>query len=252
MRYLHPLLLLVFLISFVGLQAQDIPEPMSPPRLVNDFAGIFPADEREDLERMLLNYNDTTSTQIYVVTVTDLQGYAASDYAFRLGEKWGIGQKDKNNGAVILIKPKVGNSRGDVFIAVGYGLEEKLNDARIGRIIDNNMIPYFQQNDYYGGTKAAVQAMIDYLAGQFQADEEEGSDVGIGDIIFFIVMIILFIYLMNKIGGNNKGNRSRRGGGFFPPIIGGGFGGGSRGGGFGGFGGGGGGSFGGGGAGRSW
>ncbi|MDU1904783.1 MAG: TPM domain-containing protein [Dysgonomonas sp.] len=241
----------LFWVISISMQAQDIPEPMSPPRLVNDFAGIFSASQKDDLEKMLLAYNDSTSTQIYVVTLNDLQGYAASDYAFRLGEKWGVGQKEKNNGAVILIKPKVGNSRGDVFIAVGYGLEEKLNDARIGRIIDNNMLPYFRENDYYGGTRDAVLAMINYLSGQFQADEGEGEEITAGDVIFFILMIILFIYLMNKINKNNKGNGSR-GGGFFPPIIGGGSGRGSRGGGFGGFGGGGGGSFGGGGAGRSW
>lgn len=248
MNCLRKAVFFIFLVCNVVMRAQDIPDPMSPPRLVNDFAGIFPASQKEDLEQMLRAYNDSTSTQVYVVTVSDLQGYAASDYAFRLGEKWGVGQKGKNNGAVILIKPKVGNSRGDVFIAVGYGLEEKLNDARIGRIIDNYMLPYFREDDYYGGTRAAVQAMIQYLAGQFQADEGEGEDMGVGGIIFTIVFIILFIYIMNKIDKNNKGNRSR-GGGFFPPIVGGGS---RRGGGFGGFGGGGGGSFGGGGAGRRW
>lgn len=230
---------------------QDIPAPMSPPRLVNDFAGIFSKEENAQLERILLDYNDSTSTQIYVVSVKDLQGYAASDYAFRLGEKWGIGQKSKNNGAVILIKPKIGNSRGDVFIATGYGLEEKLNDARIGRIIDNYMMPYFRQNDYYNGTKGAIGAMAAYLSGQFQADPAEDDGPSTTETIISIILILLFIYFMNKINRNNRGNRSS-GGGFFPPIIGG-FGGGSFGGGSrGGFGGGGGGSFGGGGAGRNW
>lgn len=231
--------------------AQNIPEPMSPPRLVNDFAGIFNERERNDLEQMLLTYNDTTSTQIYVVTVKDLEGYDVSDYAFRLGEKWGIGQKGKDNGAVILIKPKIGNERGRVFIATGYGLEEKLNDARVGRIIDNEMLPYFQQNDYYTGTKNAIGAMIKYLSGQFQADEDS-DELSTGDVIVSILLILLFIYFIARANKNNKGNRSSRGGGF-PPIIGGGFGGfggGSRGGG--GFGGGGGGRFGGGGAGRGW
>lgn len=254
MRSLGKLFCLFLLLISASAWAQDIPDPMNPPRLVNDFAGIFSTDQREDLEHMLRAYNDSTSTQIYVVTMNDLAGYAASDYAFRLGEKWGIGQKSKNNGAVILIKPKVGNSRGDVFIAVGYGLEEKLNDARIGRIIDNYMLPYFRQNDYYSGAKAAALAMIQYLAGQFQADPDESGEITAGDIIIGIILIILFIYLMNKIDRHNPGGRSR-GGGFFPPMSGGGFGG--RSGGFGGgssggFGGGGGGSFGGGGAGRSW
>lgn len=239
------LLLLVFFGGFVN--AQNLPDPMSPPRLVNDFAGIFNNADRDNLEQMLLAYNDTTSTQIYVVTVKDLDGYDVSDYAFRLGEKWGVGQKGKNNGAIILIKPKVGNSRGQVFIATGYGLEEKLNDARVGRIIDNYMLPYFKQNDYYTGTKNAIEAMIGYLSGQFQPDEE-ADELTTGDIIISIILVLLFIYFISKANKNNKGNRSR-GGGFFPPIIGGGFGGRSGGGGFGG---GGGGSFGGGGAGRGW
>lgn len=251
MNSYYKLLLVVLSVMTSGFtHAQNIPEPMSPPRLVNDFAGIFNEQERNNLEQMLLAYNDTTSTQIYVVTVKDLEGYDVSDYAFRLGEKWGIGQKGKDNGAVILIKPKIGNERGRVFIATGYGLEEKLNDARVGRIIDNEMLPYFQQNDYYTGTKNAIGAMIKYLSGQFQADEDS-DELTTGDIIVSILLILLFIYFIARANKNNKGNRSSRGGGF-PPIIGGGFGGfggGSRGGGFGG---GGGGRFGGGGAGRGW
>lgn len=243
--------IIFFILLFPSIAfGQDIPQPMSPPRLVNDFAGIFTSEQKSQLEQMLLAYNDSTSTQIYVVTVEDLGGYAASDYAFRLGEKWGIGQKSKNNGAVILIKPKIGNSRGDVFIATGYGLEEKLNDARVGRIIDNYMIPSFRQNDYYTGTRDAILAMIKYLSGQFQADPEDDSP-STTETVISIILILLFIYFMSKINRNNRGNRSS-GGSFFPPIIGG-FGGGSFGGGStGGFGGGGGGSFGGGGAGRSW
>jgi len=240
---------LFFLFFLTGnLFAQNIPSPMVPPRLVNDFAGIFSSTQRDNLEEILLDYNDSTSTQIYVVVIDDLQGYAISDYAFKLGEKWGIGQKGKNNGAVILIKPKKRNSRGNVFIAVGYGLEEKLNDARIGRIIDNYMIPYFQQDNYYNGTVEAVYAMIRYLSGQFQADPAQ-DEPDAKDIIIGIILIILFIYFMNKIGGNRGRGGFFGGGGSFGGG-GRGFGGGSFGGG--GFSGGGGGSFGGGGAGRSW
>jgi uncharacterized protein len=251
MRQVFKILLLLLFVPSI-LWAQDIPEPMNPPRLVNDFAGVFSPAQQTDLEQMLRNYNDTTSTQIYVVTVKDLGGYDVSDYAFRLGEKWSIGQKGKDNGAVILIKPKIGNERGRVFIATGYGLEEKLNDARVGRIIDNYMIPYLQQNDYFNATKSAVEAMIQYLSGQFQADEADGEELTTSDIIVLIIVVILFVYFVSKFNKGNRNNGSR-GGGFFPPIIGGGgFGGGSRGGGFGGFSGGGGGRFGGGGAGRSW
>lgn len=249
MRLFSYLLLLFCSLTFNSLKGQDIPKAMSPPRLVNDFARVFTLSDRENLENMLVAYNDSTSTQIYVVTVDDLQGYSVSDYAYRIGQDWGVGQKGKDNGAVILIKPKKGNSRGQVYIAVGYGLEEKLNDARVGRIIDNSMIPYFSRDDYYNGTRAAIEVMINYLSGQFQGDPENDGKLSAFDIITLILLFILFIYISTK-SKNNRGNGSNRGGGFFPPMAGGGFGRSSRS--SGGFGGGGGGSFGGGGAGRSW
>lgn len=237
----------------LSLQAQDdLPDPMSPPRLVNDFAQTFNESQRSDLEQILRAYNDSTSTQIYVVTLTDLIGYDISDFAARLGEKWGIGQKDKNNGVLILIKPRVGNERGRVFIATGYGVEPILTDARVGRIIDNNMMPYLQTGDYYNAAKAAIEAIIKYLSGEFEADEDgEGSSESIiGDII-----VVLFVLLLLYLGTRNNNHGGRSGGrGPWGGFFGGGFGGGRSGGGWGGgsFGGGGGGSFGGGGAGRSF
>ena len=266
-------LLSVFIINTLilfGLSAQDIPEPMYPYRLVNDFANLFSQTEQQALEQKLLAYNDSTSTQIYVVTVNDLHGYAASDFAIRLGEKWDIGQRGKDNGAVILIKPKVGNSRGQAFISVGYGLEARINDAFAGRIVRNEMIPHFAQNDYFSGTNAAIDTMIARLSGEFSADPQEDGVRGFS-ILTIIVFIIIFLVLVRLLsnGGDQHidgdGHSRGRGGGpiFFPPITGGGrrssgwggggFGGGGFGGGsFGGFGGGGGGSFGGGGAGGSW
>lgn len=253
---LAKIILFLLLLSVGNISSQNIPAPMSPARMVNDFAGIFKQSDRDALEAMLRNYNDTTSTQIYVVTVSDLDGYAPSDYAYRIGEKWGVGQKGKNNGAIILIKPRIGNSRGEVYIASGYGLEAKLNDARIGRIIDNYMLPYFMENNYYEGTRSAVLVIIDLLAGDFSVDKDEDED-GLYSVIFLFILIAFFIFIIYLSSKNNNndsdnGSGSSRGGGFFPPIIGGGRGGGFGGGSSGGFGGGGGGSFGGGGAGRSW
>jgi Beta-propeller domains of methanol dehydrogenase type len=251
---IHSGILFFFLFCILTVQGQDIPEPMSPPRLVNDFANVFNSGQQKELEQRLITYYDTTSTQIYVVTIKDLGGYAVSDYATQLGEKWGIGQKGKNNGIVILIKPRSGNERGQVFIATGYGVEHLLNDARVGRIIDNYMIPYLQTGDYYHATDDAITAITGYLAGEFQADEQGDSpEESIGFTILLIIIIFAIVYLSNR----NRG-RPGRGGGFRGGGFGGmgGFGGGfGSGGGFsggGGFGGGGGGSFGGGGAGRSF
>lgn len=255
MKQVYSILTVLLLLIASSVHAQNIPQPMSPPRLVNDFAKLFSTEQQRELEQILLAYNDSTSTQIYVVTVTDLDGYAPSEYATELGNKWKIGKKDKDNGAVILIKPRIGNERGQVFISTGYGLEGTLNDARIGRIIDNYMVDPFRAGDYYAGTRAAVMAMIGYLSGEFQADKEDlPKDDSSAWIITAIIFVLVIILSARGGGSNNRGggNRSSRGG-FFPPVVprsGGSFGGG---GGFGGgFSGGGGGSFGGGGAGRSF
>ena len=259
------LLLFSIILISTGVLAQDIPDPMVPFRLVNDFAGVFSSAENSALEQKLLAYNDSTSTQIYVVTVNDLGGYAVSDYAFRLGEEWAIGQKSKDNGAVILIKPKVGNSRGQAFIATGYGLEARINDAYAGRIVRNEMIPYFIEDDYFGGVNAAVDVMIARLSGEYIAEnkDEGGGFPALFLIIGMMAIIVLVIIIAGKGNNNNGGDgsghhRTNMPPIFFPPRSGrssGGFGsGGFGGGGFGGrgFGGGGGGRFGGGGAGGSW
>lgn len=242
--------ILILLSGFVRAQDDAIPNPMSPPSLVNDFAGVFDPSQKNELEQILRAYNDSTSTQIYVVTVADLHGYDVADFAYRVGEKWGVGQKSKNNGAVILIKPKTSNSRGQVYIAVGYGLEPILNDARIGRIIDQRMIPHLQNNDYFGAAQSATYAMIQYLSGQFDADAESDGGKDIALIFVIILIFMIAIIISTKKNGGNGGSSGSGGGGFFPPVFPGG--GRSGSGSSGGFGGGGGGSFGGGGAGRSW
>ena len=234
--------------------AQDIPAPMKPFRLVNDFAGVFTTAETGALESKLRSYNDTTSTQIYVVTVDDLGGYAVSDYTFALGDKWGVGQSGKDNGVVILIKPKIGNSRGQVYIATGYGIEAHITDAAAGRISRDVMLPYFRHDNYYQGVDAAVDAIVAYLAGEYEADKSENSGVPVWVIVLIFLAIFILINSGSKGDHNATGGGRHRSGGrpvIFPPSRGGSFGGGSMGGGRG-FGGGGGGRFGGGGGGASW
>jgi uncharacterized protein len=256
--------ILILLTVFSVLHA-EIPERPAPPRLVNDFAGILNQSETNNLETQLVQFAGETSTQIVVVTVPDLEGYDAGDYAFRLGEKWGVGQQDKDNGLVILVKPKTGNEQGRIFIATGYGLEGVLPDAIVnGTIIDNEMIPHFKQNDYYKGLESGINVIMDITRGEYTAEyyQENYRNKGSGIPVFFI--LILFFIIIPALRGRKRrfyspgkdlplwialgmmsGNRSHRGSfGNFSSGRGG-FGGG----GFGGFGGG---SFGGGGAGGSW
>ena len=246
------------LACFLGAQ-EELPKPMQPPRLVNDFAGLLSDGQRDALERKLVAFDDSTSTQITIVIVQDLQGYDKADFAQRIGEAWKVGQKGFDNGVVILLKPKTKRGRGEAFIATGYGVEALIPDAIAKRIVMRKMIPFFKKGDYYGGLNAAVDEIMARLKGEFSKDSGEGSAFPV--VIFLLFMIIFFVILV-KGGRRGNGSSTGSGRGFTsvggPFIWGSGFGGGSHGG-FGGgsfgggdFGGFGGGSFGGGGAGGSW
>ncbi len=258
--------LLLFTICWInGLYAQ-IPDRPSPPRLVNDFANILDKSQLDRLESDLVAFDKETSTQIVIVTVPDLAGYDKGDFAFRLGEKWGVGQKGKNNGIVILVKPKTTESSGQVFVATGYGLEGVLPDAIVNNaVVDNEMIPSFKENDYYGGLAKGANVIMQITRGEYSAEQYQQSvQPGGGSIVFFILLFIFFFWIFGRKRRNRfyspgkslpfwlamsmlSGNRHSGGGSFGNFSSGrGGFGGG---GGFGGFGGG---SFGGGGAGGSW
>ncbi|HOH99731.1 MAG TPA: TPM domain-containing protein [Bacteroidales bacterium] len=247
--------LLIFMFSLVG---QAPPKP-NPPRLVNDLAGILDVSQAESLEQRLVAFNDTSSTQIAVVTLKSLEGYSAAEMAFSIGESWGVGQKGFDNGVIVLVKPRYENEMGDVFIATGYGLEGAIPDAMAKRIVENEMIPHFRMGDYYQGIDAGVSALIALASGEYQAGQDADAPPFWVALIIIGVIILLISLFSNKrnnmqtIGAElpwwlimtmmNSG-RGGSSGGF------GGFGGGrSGGGGFGGFGGG---SFGGGGAGGRW
>lgn len=257
---------LAWLASGFALSAQ-VPAKPSTAYAVNDFAGIFSDRQWQRMNRRLVDFADTTSNQIVVVTVKDLGGMEPSMFAYEIGEKWGIGSDKFDNGVVILVKPKTGYESGQVYIAVGYGLEPVIPDAIAKRIIEYEMIPHFQEGDYYGGVMAAIDVIMPLAAGEFtyQEYEEEGA---IAALIILIIIIGTFVMLV--IAARKAGGGTNIGGGgstastiadaiFWSSILGGGGRGGRSSGGFGGggfsggFGGGfGGGSFGGGGAGGSW
>ena len=267
---LQSALLLLFVALFFSLTSkaqEEFPARPEPPRLVNDFAGLLSAEQQASLENKLVNFNLKTSTQIAIVTLKSISGYDPSDFAFKLSEKWGIGQKGKNNGILILVKPKVGNERGQVFVAVGYGLEAVVPDA-VARetLVGAELLPAFKQNDYFGGLDRSTDVLISLTSGEFTADQyvkkvkETDSEGNIVGLVIFIIMIFL-IFAFRRRGNSSRGigsTQSFLGGMLLGNMLGGNHsgswggisgGGDSGGGGFGGFGGG---SFGGGGAGGSW
>lgn len=245
---------------FMALQLSAIPAKPQPERLVNDYADLFSGEQEASLERLLTAFDDSTSNQITVLTVKDLEGMPASEYAIRTGLEWGVGSEKFDNGIVILVKPK-NSTPGEVFIAVGYGLEGAIPDAYAKRIINNLMIPHFKENDYFGGVTEACGILMKLASGEIsEASEDLDEEDMIMTMIFLVVLTIVLIILAIAMKNDNNGRgggRSRYDDVFTTgPIIirsGNSFGGSSFGGGFsGGFGGFGGGSFGGGGAGGSW
>ena len=252
---------LFFLSLSLGAQTL-LPRP-EPPRLVNDLAGVLSSSEAQLLENKLVAFNDSTSNQIAVVIVNDLQGYDKSEFAYKVAKDWGVGQSDFNNGLLVLVKTKTDESLGQIFIATGYGLEGAIPDIACADIIDREMLPRFRENDYYGGINAGTDVMMALASGEYNYDTYAGGrSSGSFPAIIFIIFIIAAIMMASAGNSNNKHIKksgtsnlplwllmSMMGGGKSHGGSWGGFSGGGGGGGFGGFGGGG---FGGGGAGGSW
>jgi len=261
--------LFLFLIVFTSLAAaaQNIPAPPNPPRLVNDFAHVMTADQAQELEEKLVAYDDSTSIQIAVITVQTTGDYGIEDYALKILRDWKVGNKNTNNGLVILAAIQDHK----VWIATGYGLEGAVPDITAKQIIEDEIVPNFKQQNYYRGFDLAADAVIKASRGEYVApsgyNERKKHGTGGGNILGIIIFFIIILVLISRGGGRGGGGGMFNRSGVLPFLIGnmlggmgrggggwsgGGGGGGWSGGGGGGFGGFGGGSGGGGGAGGSW
>jgi uncharacterized protein len=254
--------ILAAILAIVTMAAEVRAAPSFPPLTgrVVDAANILPDATAAALDAKLAALEKQTSIQLVVATVPDLQGYEIDEYGYQLGRTWALGQKGKNNGALLLVAPKERKVR----IDAGYGLEGTLTDALTSQIIRRDIIPRFKAGDMPGGIVAGTDAIIKLVelppearrmaaAEAAEAQAEQRSGPSFGTIVFLIIMLIWLFFAISR------GKRGRRSG---PVIIwgpgsGGGWGGGGGGwGGGGGFGGGGfgggGGSFGGGGSSGGW
>ena len=222
-----------------------IPKRPNPPKLVNDFTGTLTDYQVAALENKLVAFDDSTSNQVTVVIINSTEDYAIDEVALELGRKWGVGNKDKNNGIVLLIAK---NDR-KMTIQVGYGLEGALPDITAKSIIDHEIKPSFKENNYYRGIDLGTDAIIKATKGEYKAPANYGSKKKKGLSVSTIIIIIIVLLIIFGGAGSGGGTYVSRGG--IGGWSGGGWsgGGGSSGGGFGGFGGG---SFGGGGASGDW
>lgn len=236
--------------------------PTKPSAWFNDYAGVTDANTARELNDRLRQFERETSNQIVVAVFPELQtDSSVADYTQRIAQSWSIGQKDKNNGAVLFVftGPR------KVYIQTGYGLESVLPDALCKRIIDEQITPAFRTGNYKRGLTAGVESMILATKGEYQgtgkvASDRRTRDDGNGEFFFILALLVVafFIWRASQRGVvyNRNGRRSDPTIWMFPPGGGWGGGGSSGGGGFsggdgGGFSGGGG-SFGGGGAGGDW
>lgn len=245
---------LVLLLWVFAVSAQaELRFPALTGRVVDDAQMIEPS-VRAQLTRQLQAHEQATSEQLVVVTLPDLQGASIEDYGYQLGRHWGIGQKDKNNGALLI----VARDERKLRIEVGYGLEERLTDAQASVIINQVITPAFKTGQFSKGISDGVSAMLlvlggtpldepatAYDSGGQSSDQEDFVQRHPWLFLFMVLLFILVVMVAQALGFiTTTSGRGGGGGGF----GGGGFGGGSGGGGVSG----GGGSFGGGGSSGGW
>lgn len=257
-RVLRALVLLVVslaggLIGLPGAEARaDVAFPQLTGRVVDE-AGLLSASEEQSLDQALAAHEQKTGEQVVVVTVPSLQGLPIEQYGYQLGRHWGIGQKDEDTGALLIVAPE----EREVRIEVGYGLEGRLTDAASKLIIENIILPAFRAGQFGPGIVAGTGAILQVLGGEppgavAAAPQPSSSERSEGGLLSLIPMLFIGAFIMfARLGRFGRRRRGYLGG---VPWYMGGMGGSHRGrGGFGGGGfSGGGGSFGGGGASGSW
>lgn len=233
---------------FSQLYALDVPELKGR---VNDYAGILTSANKQIIEQELYSVEQTTSSQVAVLIINSLQGENLEDYSMKVAEKWQLGQKDLDNGVLLLISLRDKKLR----IEVGYGLESILTDAKCDYIIRHDIVPSFRSGNYFNGIYSGVKKITGIVKNEFDITPEElakykkkkrkkKSHIPVALILFILFMVLggsrgngLLWFLL--FSGSGRGSGFGSGGGF------------SSGGGFGGFSGGGG-SFGGGGSSGGW
>jgi uncharacterized protein len=196
-----------FLLFLNLVHGNNFPKRPEPFRFVNDFTlnkQFFSNKFRDELHSYLLELAKEKGTQIVVVAIDDLQGQDASDYAIGLLNDWQIGQKGKDNGVLILIKPKTNDEKGKIFITTGYGMEGELPDIFLGRVINDVMLPSFKTGNIETGIWNGVLEIVNKIHPDFTYNgkmETYEDDVNISPVeflIIFVVLLIIFLFIRGR------------------------------------------------------
>jgi uncharacterized protein len=176
------------------------------PRLqgyVNDYAGMISPSVKSKIEEDLRAFEQSDSTQIVILTIPSLEGEDIEEFGIKVGDTWKIGQKDKDNGAILIVSKQERRIR----IEVGRGLEGKLTDLMSGRIIDGVIKPRFKEGDFDSGFINGVSSMIDATRGEFRAERrpvqerQKGVPSFLTIFLFFGVFTLILGSLSRVLGG---------------------------------------------------
>lgn len=181
--FTRSVVLLLFVLSFSLHAAPEFPKLDA--RVV-DNAGLLSSETRQLLISELAAHEQATSNQVVVVTLPSLQGYSIDDYGYQLGRHWGIGQKERDNGVLLIVAPKERKVR----IEVGYGLEGTLTDALSHNIIQTVILPEFRKADMAQGIISGTRAIVQALEGSFEPLPEKKTDEPGG--LIFMALVFLF------------------------------------------------------------
>src|SRR5512136_50125 len=192
----HRFLTLVLLLAF-PLHAAGLEVPHLQAR-ITDLAGLLSPEEISALESKLRDLETSDSTQIAVLIIPSLEGEVLEDFSERVATAWRLGQKGRDNGALLLIALK----ERAVRIEVGYGLEPKLTDARSSRIIQDEVVPYFRQGSFYQGIDAGVTAIIQTVRGEYQASgrAETGKKGAARRFDWIIALLFPLLWILSATG----------------------------------------------------
>lgn len=198
------LLFLLFSICSLALWAQ-VPDKPAHFVGVSDFADVFTVEQKSYLERKIRTIKDSSSNEIIVVTLKDSGGMDKAQLATEIGHSWGVGNEKFDNGVVILLKPKTQTERGEVFIAVGYGLESVITDALSFSIVNQVMIPHLRQNDYFSAVNEAIDELYKIARGEYNVAAKPNEGPSMWIVLLLAALLILLVMYGNKRGGGKNG-----------------------------------------------
>jgi len=219
MKFLLAIRLLILGILFLCASSYfgQVPNRPVPEKLVNNisthFQGFLTASETKSIEDTLRTISNTTSNQICIVITDELNGLTAFDFAVQVLNKWGVGQKDKNNGVVVLVKLSNEPGERDLAITVGYGLEGAITDLETKKIAQHEIIPEFKQGNYYRGLIRGCRALIVAAKGEYNTKDKrlrKEKNEGFGSLFIILILVGLFFFFFGR--GNGGGSTFGRSG----------------------------------------